>query len=219
MDLERALGYPYNLHGASFVLHDGRVAPWTHPTDFANRHPVFACGSNQSPVQLARKFPKGCLWVMAGWLSGADSVYSAHVTSYGSIAATYYKCSGVRSRQMVCWLDDAQLETLHASEALGLNYQYRPLDNIVFESDCAKTLTCGFQYESLHGPLLMKGAPVALKSIAAEGRIFPALSQKEVQQRLRDRLAPDLSLNDFIAGPITDANLRQDRTQRLKQLS
>ena len=60
---------------------------------------------------------------MAGWLSGFDSVYSAHVTSYGSIAAMYVPVPHqTRSRQFITWLDDDQLHIMHQTESLGVNY-------------------------------------------------------------------------------------------------
>ena len=58
--LDRALGYPYPLPSASYVIDKGEVFP-LHANDAPlrreGRTPVLAVGSNQSPEQIARKFP------------------------------------------------------------------------------------------------------------------------------------------------------------------
>lgn len=216
----RAMGYPYDIPTHSYVMIDGQKTPWDPSVDLNHRTPVLACGSNQSPQQLARKFPKGTVPVMAGWLAGYDSVYSAHFTTYGSIAATYCAACGVSSRQMITWLDDQQLEEMHASEALGVNYDYTPVTNMTFlpHGEGDGVITMAFQYESLHGPILLNGQPVALSAIATKGRSFPHMDQETLQQSILSKLAFDGNLSDFVQLHIENPDIRKRHSALLKGL-
>lgn len=219
MSLRRALDYPYDIPSISYVLVDGKVQDWPGDIDLSSRTPVLACGSNQSPTQLKRKFPKGIIPVMAGWLSGYDSVYSAHFTTYGSVAATYMADEKVTSRQMITWLSKDQLEIMHATEALGVNYDFVVYDNIDFRSDCHQVIKQAFTYESLRGPLCFDGKPVGLEMIAAKGRSYQALNEEELQKKLLSILSDHTDLAIFVQETIEQDELRTRRTKSLVEIS
>ncbi len=219
MNIRRALDYPYELAKTSFIMKDGVQVAWDEAIDLSNRTPVLACGSNQSPVQLKRKFPTGLIPVMAGWLKDYDSVYSAHFTTYGSVAATYHYEPGVRSRQMITWLDSAQLADMHKSEALGVNYEFVEFDGLTFQSDCAQVIKTAYSYQSLRGPLKLSGQPVGLSAIEAKGRPYQGLWEEDLQNRLLDIWHYPHSLSTFVQETITDKALRAERTAALVALS
>lgn len=214
----RALGYPYDIPAHSYVLKDGMLLNWPKEMDLEGRTPVLACGSNQSPSQLMRKFKAGIIPVMAGWLKGYDSVYSAHFTTYGAIAATYHPAPQVLSRQMITWLDQEQLEIMHATEALGINYDYIKLEQLNFQSDCSVEITSAFTYQSLHGPVKKDGHPIAIQSIDAQNRPFCAMTQTELQEYVLQAFQYQKNLADFIETTISDETERKARTVKLKQL-
>ena len=89
--LALALGYPYPLPDASFVVDGAHVAAMTAEKATAlceGRTPVLAVGSNQSPEQIVRKFSHmSCPPIPAERcvVHDFDSVYSAHVTGYLSL--------------------------------------------------------------------------------------------------------------------------------------
>ncbi len=219
MSIRRALDYPYDIPDKSYMIIDGEKKEWSKDFDLSGRVPVLACGSNQSPTQLKRKFPEGTIPVMAGWLEGYDSVYSAHFTSYGSIAATYHNDNDVCSRQMVTWLTDGQLQQMHESEALGVNYIFEEMAGLSFTSDCDKVLSKAYAYLSTRGPLKLNGQPVGLKSIDARGRPYDAQGEEELQRSLLKRLDDQKDLTAFVLETIEDKILRLERTRKLVELS
>lgn len=212
----RALGYPYSIPSTSYVLDRGQVRDWDETISLKGRIPILACGSNQSPEQLARKFPFETIPVMAGWLDGYDSVYSAHYTSYGSISATLMAKEGVRSRQMITWLEADYLNLMHDSEALGINYTYVELSGLSFTSDCNKLIEKAGTYLSLHGVLKHENEPIALAAITASGRTYPAIDQESLQASVLRDAAYEGSLEDYISQTVSDDVLRLERTERLK---
>jgi hypothetical protein len=72
-------------------------------------------------------------------------------------------------------------------------------------------------YVQRAGALNLGGAPTAFSDIPAIGRRFQALTQRQAQAALRDRFAPGLPLNRFIAENIKKPNLRKARVASLSQ--
>jgi hypothetical protein len=107
---------------------------------------------------------------------------------------------------------------MHATEA---GYSYDRLSGIRVElDDGGGTLDTAYAYCSRFGCLNLgfgrfAAEPVGLQAIGATGRNGLALSQAEAQERVREILAPDLPLNEFIAGNVADAALRAQRAGRL----
>ncbi|MGB0670829.1 MAG: hypothetical protein ACPGNT_04985 [Rhodospirillales bacterium] len=186
--IARALGYPYNPPTDAFCLTDGTLTPLPYLESVQDRWPVIAAGSNQSPEQLTRKFDGqglGPVYAVPAWLSHYDCVYSAHITAYGSIPATLWLSPGTRVRIFLLWLDEAQLTRLHATEALGHNYDYGDLSGLTLEPAIGPAPTWAGAYLSLAGALAPDGEPFALAEIPAEGRRFPALGQRDIQAKVR----------------------------------
>ena len=219
--VRRALSYPFEIPSRSYVvagvrykeLPDGAPLP-----DVAGRHPVLALGSNQSPQQLIRKFKDrglGPIPVVRGRLHDFDIVYAAHVAAYGSIPATLRHCPGAAVTLFVNWLDEAQLARMHETETATGNYHFARLDVITLRLEIGGDLTSAFVYVGRRGALARNGAPVALAPVKAENRVWPALDQRQVQELVRDRLAPGQPLNAFIQAAVDDRAVRLARTEAL----
>ncbi len=192
---------------------DGEPAP-----ELSGLHPVIASGSNQSPQQLARKFDSldgDPIPVLRTRIHNFDSVYSAHFSTYGSIASTLHFSPGVSACLFTTWLDDTQLQRMHDTEALGLNYDFGRLDGVRVDIDRLGDHRTVFAYIGRRGALCHQNQPVALADVAASGRRGSAMSQLQVQTLARDRLSPGRELDDFIGENIGQADVRQDHTDRL----
>ena len=218
--LRRAKGYPYAIPPGSFRLEAGAVYPMVGPPDIpdrASRTPVIATGSNLSPERLKDKFAKdpAPVPVVRATLGNFDSVYSAHITGYGSIASTPYPAPGTTVTVAVLWLTDDQLTVMHATESLGVSYVYRRWGGLDLTLDGGETLGQAYSYVSLRGALNIGGRPVPLAAVAASGRQWPALEQEAVLTNVRDRLAAGTDLDAFILSSIGDAKLRTRHTKDL----
>ena len=212
----RAKSYPFRIPERSYLFVEGRDAPWNgHRVDRASRVPVLAAGSNQSPEQLARKYAPphadGVIPVQRGTLHGFDVVYAAKFAGYGSIPATFHAAPGTAVTVFVLWLSPSQLMRMHATEA---GYSYDRLAGIRVELEGGGMLDTAYAYCSRFGCLNLGGA-VSLKAIGATGRTSPALAQHEVQDRVRALLAPEMTLDAFIASTVADAAVRAQRAARL----
>jgi len=141
MDLDvvaRAKAYPFDPPASSFVLEDGAVraldlrAAWR---DVAGRRPVLACGSNQSPARLRQKFTngEGPVLVTKVTVEDLDAVFAAHIASYGAVPATLIPAPGTRVSLAITWLTPLQERVMHATEAVGVIYDYVRLTGIAAE--------------------------------------------------------------------------------------
>lgn len=219
--LERALGYPYHLPTASYVFTGSGHTPCTPSSAEPlriHRTPVLAVGSNQSPEQLARKY-QGDRWAPILCercsLLDFDTVYSAHITAYGSIAAALHPSPGTRVSLFVNWLDERQLDIMHETEIRGGNYAFARLHDIDLETDLGHACDSVYFYVGLRGALSHDGGPVPLSAVDASGRRWQSHSQHAVQERVRDRVAPGEKIARFILASIDDAALRTSRRQSL----
>ena len=186
--------------------------------DVSGRRPVLAVGSNQSPEQLIRKFngsDLGPIPVIRARLKDFDIVYSPHVASYGSIPATLRRSPGTRVTLFVNWLTPAQVARMHETEIPTGNYHFGELDAIELQLDFGPAMTSAYVYSSRRGSLTRDGFPVALAAVRAENRIWPSLSQEEIQNHARDITAPGQPLETFIRAAIEDVSVRQERTRAL----
>ncbi len=186
--------------------------------DVSGRRPVLAVGSNQSPEQLIRKFNGsnlGPIPVIRARLKDFDIVYSPHVASYGSIPATLRHSPGTRVTLFVNWLTPAQVARMHETEIPTGNYHFGELDGIELQLDFGTAMTSAYVYSSRRGSLTRDGFPVALAAVRAENRIWPSLSQEEIQNHARDITAVGQPLETFIRAAIEDVSVRQERTRAL----
>lgn len=219
--LRRALSYPFEILTNSYVVHGGEhkeLTPCAPMPDVSGRRPVLAVGSNQSPEQLIRKFngsDLGPIPVIRARLKDFDIVYSPHVTSYGSIPATLRHSPGTRVTLFVNWLTPEQEARMHETEIPTGNYHFGKLDGIELQLDFGPAMTSAYVYSSRRGSLTRDGFPVALAAVRAENRIWPSLSQEEIQNHARDITAPGQPLETFIRAAIDNVSARQDRTRAL----
>jgi hypothetical protein len=61
---------------------------------------------------------------------------------------------------------------------------------------------------SVHGPLLVDGAPVALAAIPARDRVFPEATTPEMIDRVRAAPTPELSVPEFVLHHVERGGLR-----------
>ncbi len=191
-----AKSYPFPIPKNSYIVHGegyreieaGQPLP-----DLTGLTPVLACGSNQSPEQLTRKFDNLAAFpipVLKSRIKDFDAVHSPHFSAYGSIPATLHYHPGVEATLFTTWLSDTQLACMHATEVAAENYHYVRLDGITLEIEGGEQLTSVHAYISSRGSLCHDGKPLALEAVPATGRDWPEVSQNAVQTIARNRLSP-----------------------------
>ena len=218
--VHRAKSYPFGHPAESYLFRDGRPVPLEAPRRaVAGRIPVIASGSNAAPAQLARKyrdFARGAeIPVTRVHVGGFDAVYNAHITSYGSVPATLFPSPGTVLETFITWLDEPELEVMHATEQPGTNYHFAELKGLVLDVQDIGRLDAAFAYISVVGCLSHQGAPVSLAEVPARHRRFCARSQEEMQAVIRDRTAPGAALDSFILENVANEGLRRARSATL----
>ncbi|MHA1536942.1 MAG: hypothetical protein ACTSUD_05250, partial [Alphaproteobacteria bacterium] len=192
----RALRYPYDAPDGSYTLRGGRVRPFA-PEEIEGRLPVLAVGSNRSPERLRRKFGTGTdatVPVQKARLGDFDVVYSAHVTGYGAVPAMLQHHPGAEVEIAVTWLDAAQLEAMHATEGLGVNYDFGIVEGVRLTFDNGAELDSVHLYVGRRGHARVRaGEPgaTALAAIACAGRGWPVKDVPEMLAWLGARIAPE----------------------------
>jgi hypothetical protein len=226
--LRRAREYPYATPPHSYLYDATSASRWRplppDPALFAARTPVLAAGSNRAPERLAQKFeallPGARIPVTHAHLTGFDSVYCAHVTSYGSIPATLHPSPGTTVALHVTWLDDEELLCMHETEQPGVNYRFARLTGLDLMLENGTRIETAYAYLSVHGALLDHGKPVALKAIAAHARRFASRDQEAMLAALHKVSRYDGALDDFLLAMIggNDAcrRLREERERVLR---
>lgn len=219
--LSRARDYPYHLPETSYVWRGGRNDPLEiDPFDPAltkGRTPVLAVGSNQSPVQLSRKYGIGSDHVVPverAQLAHFDIVYAAHISSYGAVPSMLQCAPGVAVTLFVNWLDDLQLEKMHATEG---NYHFAEIGNVRLRLEDGRERNTAFLYVARLGHYLHEGAPVSLKAMPAVGRTNRAHDTAEMLRLVQRRLAHDGDHDDFVLRLADDADFRRACIDRLAE--
>jgi hypothetical protein len=168
---------------------------------------VLAYGANRSHAGIARKLgtdaPVPPVLVSAACLHGFDVVYSAHVSPYGAVPATLQPVAGHAIDVHVLHLDDAQVAAIDAYEP---NYQRRELHGISLRLVDGTVLDVVEAYISIHGCLAIDAAPCAIAE----------RDQETVLALVRDRLARDQDLDEFILAGLRDPALQASRTAELR---
>lgn len=135
----------------------------------AERIPVVAIGSNASPARLGEKLGEDAVVPVARVLvEGWAAVYSAHISSYGSISASLWPVPGAVTSVAVAFLDPQQLGVIDASEP---NYRRVPVH--VDAAVWSGTLT---GYLSRRGALSFDEVPIRVDEVPGEGPL-PAFDQ------------------------------------------
>jgi len=169
-----------------------RAYPGSHTRRFAIGEPrgdvrVLAYGSNASPEVLVRKLGHDAgvrcePFALEGW----EAVYSAHVSPWGGLPATLVPCPGVVLAAAVLTLDETAFAALRATEP---NYDVSEIAGLR-------------AFVSRHGPL---AGPVAVAAIPARGRTLEALTEAQVLERVRARVAPGVDPDAFVLRLATHA--------------
>jgi hypothetical protein len=221
--LSRARDYPYHLPERSYVWRGERDDPLhIDPFDPAlteGRTPVLAVGSNQSPVQLARKYGLGSHHVVPverGRLRDFDIVYAAHISSYGAVPSMLQCAPGVEVTLFVTWLDDAQLAIMHATEG---NYHFAEIDKVSLRLEGGRERKTVYLYVARLGHYVHDGAPVSLKVMPAEGRTNRVHDTAEMLRLVQQRLAHDGDHDDFVLRLADDHDFRRACIERLGENS
>jgi hypothetical protein len=217
--LDRALSYPYEAPAHSYMFRGGEaVAATIGAAQRAGCIPVLACGSNRAPAQLKRKFaatPDAVIAVERVFLADFDSVYAAHISGYGSIAATLQPSRGTRVELFITWLPEALMDRMHATEGRGAFYDYVRLDGLDLASEGGERFASAYAYAFRGGCLNLDGAPAAVAAVPAEHRLFRALSEAEVQAAAQRKLGETGPLGDFVLAAVHDQAVRLAREARL----
>ncbi len=208
--MRRAFDYPYAVTEGSFWL--------PPPRDSAAErgpHRLLAYGANRSREGLTRKLgvPSPPVAVMHGWLHDFDVVYSAHISPYGAVPATLQHSPGSQVSVHVLHLDARQLEAIDAAEP---NYRLVRLEGIGLALDDGARLEAVDAYLSRHGCLAVEGAERALAAIRAPRRAFTAYEEHAILAAVRNRLAPNDELEDFVVAGLADPALQRQRTAALR---
>ena len=201
--MARARGYPWraadpepsSAEAVAGALRSGAVA-------------VLAYGSNASPAVLARKLgdaTAAAVLAQPVMLADTDVVFSAHVSLHGAIPATLTRAPGTEVDAWLLAVPAAAIPVLDATEP---NY---------VRARRAEWMGHGFQaYVSRHGALRIDGAPVALAAVAARGRTLPALTEAQLLEKVRQRLAPNDAPDGFVLAQLTDDRVRLARSAALR---
>ncbi|MEX0694355.1 MAG: hypothetical protein WD075_07935, partial [Rhodospirillales bacterium] len=176
--LKRALGYPYTLPDASYIVDNGTVLAMS--TEDATRGrigriPVLAIGSNQSPDQIRRKF-SGPDWMPIPCekcrLDDFDTVFSAHITAYGAIAAALHPSPGTAVSLFINWLDESHMTRMHETELGNENYVFARLDGIRLITEFGHKMTQVYFYRSNAGAFAPQNQPIPLAEVPADNRAW-----------------------------------------------
>ena len=209
----RALNYPYSYPAYDFVLDNGSTAPFQDRKSLEGRIPVLAIGSNRSPEQLLRKFgDQDFLPVTCVKLCDYDVVYAAHIASYGAIPAVLALSPGTIVDIAITWLTKLQLQRMHETEAIGINYDYGVADSLKINADYDyKNQNIGC-YLGRRGCLNIMGNIIALKEITATKRVFSAFSQSEILKEIWLHEQKEIQFEAWLKSLIENKEARQSIT-------
>jgi len=224
----RALRYPYDCPYTPVVVTGGsflrpQVEAWPARDGWAalleGRSPTLAIGSNRSARQLARKYAdwpspiRMPVWPVG--VAGIDVHFAASIGHYGAIPATPYRAPGTVCAMMLVWLTEAEFVRMDATEGLGVAYDRFDVP-VTATGDVPGRFDSVVLYRHRAGTLAFNGGrSVGMQELPVRDGSVPRLSQRQMQRRLRDQLAPGLPLSAFIAGNIADEALRDERIERL----
>lgn len=219
--LSRARDYPYTLPGASYVWRGGRADPMdVDAFDVAmtdGRTPVLAVGSNQSPMQLARKYGADSdhvVPVQRAALVDFDVVYAAHISSYGAVPSMLQRAPGVEVTLFVTWLDDRQLEIMHATEG---NYHFAEIADVTLKMDEGQLHGSIHLYVARFGHLVHDSAPVSLRAVPAQRRVNGARDTAEMLWLVHERLGIEGDHDAFVLRLAEDEAFRRACVERLAE--
>jgi hypothetical protein len=191
-----------------------------HDAVTVRRTPVLCYASNTSAEALARKFASVeedvVIPVVEGMLRDFDAVYSAHISSYGSIPATLQWSPGTELRVFMLAMTSSQLAIMHASEG---PYSFVELEDLELTIGGSVFHRPADTYISRNGALLVDGSEIALSTLVAEHRRYATSTELETLSWMRGKLAPRSDIDQFILEQILDPVIRKQRTEWLHERS
>jgi len=211
--LDKALGYPWERPGGSFVLRGEEVE--LLPGDDAEardaivesftgeRHPLLAFGGNAAPTWLAAKFAHFAeegdrtVLVLSGTLHDFDVGPAASVSPIGYMPATLFASPGTSVPAALVWATPTQVTQLTWSE---IPYRLGRLDGARFTLDAGEaTVEDLFAYVHRLGSFCIDGSPVALAAVPAAGRTATAMTQQQLLDHVATLvLAPGADAGDLV---------------------
>ncbi|RED48623.1 hypothetical protein [Aestuariispira insulae] len=212
--LSKARDYPYAFPRQSFIYHDSEIRPFNQVAT-EGRIPVLAIGSNQSPVRLTQKYGhlrNQQIPVQRAELDDFDIFYCAHITSYGAVGAMLQHCPGARVDLAVNWLNEEQLEIMHATEG---NYAFCRLENLALALDGQGTLDQAYVYVGTAGHMILQDQPVAMAAVSCRNRRHPASSTAALLSRIHKMHDLELDEDAFILQLVEDPDFRRFVSSRL----
>lgn len=216
--LARAMDYPYAAHPSPYLFRGGRVEPLSADLRTDHLTPVIAVGSNRAPLQLARKFAGMETAIPVTRLVARDLevVHAAHTAGYGAVPATLAPAPGTEVELWITWLDAAAMRRMDETEAVGVNYarEEQALEIVTADGPAPDR---ALVYNALRGCLSFDGAMVPLAAVPATGRRSPALTQREVLERLHREAGGTAPFERWLHGHIGPTGLlrRKRLTARL----
>jgi len=216
--LARARCYPYCRPGSSYIWREGAELPQAqplHPVHTDGRTPVLAVGSNRSPRQLARKYGgngQHTIPVQRALLRDFDVVYAAHISAYGAVPAMLQAAPGVSVNLFVTWLDDRQLEIMHATEG---GYHFAAIEGVDLALEGGGALDTVYLYVGRIGHLAHQGAPVSLRSVEADGRANAGRDTSEMLQLVHERVGDPMGHDEFVLRLAEDTAFRRRCIDRI----
>jgi len=196
------MGYPWHAQQPAHAREEDVAAAID-----AGAAGVVAYGSNASPEILRRKLggPAAAAVIATRVvLADTDVVFSAHVSRHGAIPATIVAAAGT---EVDAWLLAVPSHAIGALDATEPNYvRRRHVPGAPGEA-----------YVSRHGPLLVDGAPVALSAVTARGRTLRAMTEAQLLEQVRARIASNEAPDDFVLAHIADEGIRAARSAALRR--
>jgi len=216
--LSQAKLYPYPAPDGDFFMRGGvpqLIEAGIPASQLRGRLPVLSVGSNRAPLQLRRKFgTDAVIPVTSCILKDCDIVFAASLSYYAAVPATACPSPGTHVRLNIAWLDPAQLQHMHDTEALGIAYDFICLEAGQVEhgprSDGDDPVFSGpvYGYQSRGGLVQGDRGPVAHAGIPATGRRFDEMTQQEMLDKLRRLAGVEDDLDTWIL------QLRAERSAR-----
>jgi hypothetical protein len=219
--VRHALRYPFRAPGRGCVVTRGGARSLRLDDGIkAGRLPLLAAGANASPARLREKLRDALgpgVALVPAEARGLAVVHSAHLSAYGAVPATVLPCPGAASRVLLLWLTPEQVAGLDGTEALGMNYRRERWTGMELRLAGGQRLTACDAYVSLHGPVRVDGAPVALAAISQAGVPWPRMDQRAAQRLAMARAGFEGTVADFVRANVADPAARARHTAALKK--
>jgi len=222
--LSRACEYPYSFPLKSYLFRSRTPDILFNfvGTDTQGRTPVLAFGSNQSPLRLAQKFghdESHIIPVERAVLSDFDVGYSAHITNYGAVPAMLQHAPKTQITVAITWLDNKQLQIMHASEIKAANYHFAALEDVKLTHENGHQSDIAYAYIGTRGQLTKDGLGISLSAIKCEGRKAHSMTTRQALGYIHQQLKPNLDFESFIIKLIEDIDFRHSITDVLSKSS